>query len=147
MFFKMGSFLLAAVLLPLVFLSGCTSSTEQEAKEGRLYAVNNARPGSYIKSVWIILEGMRYDIPFNMTEEKQPTGEGAIELTDAPLPGGMVVEVTYGYRYGDIGQEGKITVTVDGNMTIDVYMKSWESRISVVTAQVVPGRWDGVHSY
>ena len=150
MFFKIRRFSLTAVLLPLLVLMGCTSSTGPEFREGRLYAVNNARPaswGGYIKEVWMILEEVRYDVPFNMTAEGAGTGEGAVELSEAPLPGGMTVDVTYAYKYGDITQEGKITVPVDGNMTIDLYMEKWDSKISVITARVVPGKWDGVHHY
>ena len=153
MLFKVRSFLVVAVLfLPLIFLLGCTSSTKQQFKDGRLYAVNNARP-SYtgyrfsIRGVWATLDGVQYDIPFNMTSEGEPTGAGAVELTGDPLPGGMILEVTYGCRFRDTTIEQKLTVTVDGNVTIDVYMESWDIQHSIITARLVPGRWDGIHSY
>ena len=148
MCFKVRSFLLAvALLLPLIFLLSCSSSTEQEFEEGRLYVVNNTRPVLNIYGVWVMFEGVRYDTPFNMTEERESTGEGAVELTDTPLPGGMVVEVGYYYLYGKVVNTDTIRVTMDGNMTIDLYMESWEDRTSYVTARLVPGKWDATHSY
>jgi len=153
MCFKVRSFLLAVLLfLPLVFLLGCTSSMEQDFEEGRIYVVNNARPvggdwGFNIMQVWVIWEDVRYDTPFNMTVEKDPTGAGVVELTDSPLPGGMVAEVTYYYIARNVMEQGNVTITVDGNVTIDLYMKGWDNQYSTVTARVVPGRWDGVHFY
>jgi len=154
MCFKVRSFLLAVLLfLPLVFLLGCTSSMEQDFEEGRIYAVNNTRGPIYtgysldIRGVWVVFEGGHYDIPFNMTTEGDPTGAGAVELTESPLSGGMIVEVTCYVRYRDTTGEEKVTVTVDGNMTIDIYMEDWDIRHSIITTRVVPGRWDGIHFY
>jgi len=145
------SVLIMAMLWGLIF-QGCSGTVDQSFEDGRLYVVNNARPptiaggSDYVKKLWVVYEGVKYDLPFNLTNDGTPTGAGAIELTEDPLSGGTIVEVEYFFDHMNAFVESrKITVTIDGNMTIDTYMQDWNisSYGSTVLARVVPGKWEG----
>lgn len=149
---------IGVAFLLLVFYT--CNSTSSVPNDGRVYVVNNTRPpetpggNDYVKWVKVVYEGTEYDIPHNMDHDGNPTGVGAIELTRGePLPGGLAVQLVYKWDHqGGNVDEGRITVTVDGNMTIEMYMLDpWESfdpgGAGTLTARVVRGKWDGIHRY
>jgi len=145
-----------AVVVGIVFLgslliSGCSSPTDIHCRDGRLYFLNNTRPatrpdqGTLSREVVVEFEGVPYVIPFNMDGEGNPTGAGPRELTDRPLPGGTKVflKCTVTSLNGERKTE-TITVTIDGNMTVEAYWEKWSSTRCAFLLRVVPGRWDGI---
>ncbi len=140
------------VLCGLVFLIGCSGSTDTTFGDGRLYAVNNTRPptipggSDFVKRMWVIYDGIRFDPPNNLTTDGESTGAGCMELTEEPLPGGTTVTVEYKFDHMNAFVEAReITVIIDGNTTIDIYMENWSitGYGSTVIARVVPGKWGG----
>ena len=127
------------LLLPVVFLFGCSSSTEEKFENGRLYAVNNTR----WETVRVVWDEVTYDIPRNMNSDRTPTGIGAVELGDSPLAGGTTGELIcfQGSR------EKKLTILIDGSITVDLYMRDWEDGSSDSAVRILPGKQDGVHPY
>ena len=129
----------APLILLVVFLFGCSSSTEEKFENGRLYAANNTR----WETVRVVWDELTYDIPRNMNEDRTPRHIGAIELGDLPLAGGTTGELIcfQGSR------EKKLTILIDGSITVDLYMRDWEDTSSDSAVRILPGKQDGVHPY
>lgn len=139
-------------LMAMSQVMGCSGTMDTTYEDGRLYAVNNTRqptlPGGTdgIKKMWVIYEGIEYYPPNNMTALGAPTNAGCIELTEDPLPGGTIVPIVFKFDHmHGLVSERDIDVTIDGNMTIDIYMADWYVAYtrSTVIARVVPGKWSG----
>jgi len=139
----------------LAVVSGCGGPTgSHQYKDGRLYFLNNCRPPrpedphTYIQGFWVEYEGVKYYPPFHLTWDGQPTGEGAMELTDYPLPGGTKVTVKYYFDHMNGFVESRTAETViDGNITIEAYMQDWATGGgygSTVLHRVHPGKWEGI---
>ena len=151
---KILRLILGVSLLGLVvFLLSSCSSTGPEYKDGRLYALNNTQPyvegiseRRYAEEVWVVYEGIRYDIPFNMDFYGDPTGAGPVELTEEPLLGGTVVRLECVVLHG-APMKKTVDVTIDGNVTVEIYWDIWNYKWSSFSLRVVPGRWDGIHHY
>ena len=147
----LGAFFIFVVALSQMM--SCSGSTATTYEDGRLYAVNNTRPptlpegGDFVKKMWVVYEGIAFYPPNNLTHEGEPTGAGCIELTEEPLPGGSTVILVYKFDHmNGMVEDRSITVTIDGNTTIDIYMEDWSitGYGSTVIARVVPGKWGGV---
>jgi hypothetical protein len=124
------TFLLGGVfwLVGMTFL-GCGSPTEPHFKDGGLYFVNNSRlwPGTK-QRIYAVFEDRRREIDFNMDDNAELTGVGAVEISKGPLAGGT--KVTVGCLYGDPGNilgPAEISLTIDGNMTVEAYETDWNS--------------------
>ena len=83
------------VLLGIALAVGCSSSTESQYKDGRVYFINNARPPepgdvNYVFNMRVVYEEQERFIPSNIDHHGDPTGAGSIDLTEGrpPLPGG-----------------------------------------------------------
>ncbi|RKY66023.1 MAG: hypothetical protein DRQ08_04140 [Candidatus Latescibacterota bacterium] len=107
----------------------------------------------YIKVIW---EEKFFYIHPNMDREGNPTGVGAVRITDEPLPGGTLVDLEYRFQYvGDeIGKKlsemvGESDRTIDGDITVEIYSEHWEPKSGNVMAfaKVHRGRFDGIHKY
>lgn len=144
-----------AVVAILALVSGCGTPTgSHQYKDGRLYFLNNCRPprpdnpATYIMHFWVEYEDVRYDPPFHLTWDGQPTEEGAFELSDYPLPGGTEVTLKYFFDHMNGYVENRpAKAIVDGNITIEVYMQRWGGAGgygSTVLYQVHPGKWEGI---
>ena len=139
-------------LVAMSQMMGCSGSTDTTYEDGRLYVVNNTRlptlpgGGDFVKKMWVVYEGIEIYPPNNLTHEGEPTGAGCLELTEEPLPGGTTVTLVYRFDHmNGVVSERSITVTIDGNTTIDIYMEDWSitGYGSTVIARVVPGKWEG----
>ena len=107
----------------------------------------------YIKVIW---EDKFFYIHPNMDRDGNPTGVGAVRITDEPLPGGTLVDLEYRFQYvGDeIGKKlsemvGESDRTIDGDITVEIYSEHWEPKSGNVMAfaKVHRGRFDGIHKY
>ena len=147
---------LALVLLlswGAVSVLSCSGTVNTQQDDGKIYVLNNVIPselgaglGFFASSVWVVYDGVRYDIPFNMDNERNPTGAGALELTEEPLPGGTSVTLECVVLHG-ISEPKSITVTIDGNITIEMYWEEWTDMYTTYLLRIIPGRWDGIHRY
>ena len=137
-----------------VSVLNCSGTVDTQCRDGRIYIVNNTIPDeagpakveTFATDVWVVYEGVRYDVPFNMDGLRNPTGAGAFELTEEPLPGGTRVTLECVVLH-EISERKNITVTIDGNMTVEVYWEVWTDIYTTFLLRIVPGRWDGIHRY
>lgn len=131
---------LLSVLLLGMFL-GCSSSTSTKYKDGRLFVVNDLVA---MFSVWVLYDGVRYDIPFNKTQDGEATGVGAVQIGDGLIPGGMSVRFEYAMDNGNQTFTGDVSLIIDGDMTVELYTMDlndpWHSATGV---RIIPGKWDG----
>lgn len=157
---------MALVLLSLVLLD-CGGS--KIYKPGHVYVVNNVGWQSllpehsfvgplgvkdlYVKVIW---EEKFFYINPNMDKEGNPTGVGAVRITDEPLPGGTVIDLEYRFFYvGDeVGKKLSDMVeeaerTVDGDITVEIYSETWDPDNGwiIALAKVHRGKFDGIHEY
>nr|HID59666.1 hypothetical protein [Desulfobacterales bacterium] len=134
-------------------LTGCGSPTGGELEDGRLFVINNLRGpdpswgGGFHPYLWVMFEEVKTEVPWNMDYDGNPTGVGPIELTrgSGQLPGGTRVRLKYGFMLspGSVATERELNVTIDGNTTVEFYMKDWWSGgVSDVGARIHKGRWD-----
>ena len=136
----------------LVVLSGCSGSTETSFQDGKIYFVNNTRPwipGSpeFIRFLWVVYDETRYEIPFNKDYDEHPTNVGAVELTPSPLAGGTVVELECLYTLGGSSARAdtrRITVMIDGNVTVEAYLLGWDYPLSAVGLRAIKGKWEDI---
>ncbi len=147
-----------ALVLFLLCMVGCTDmlrgTVNTQYEDGGIYVVNNTIPyvsgvlanSRFSTAVWVVYDGVRYDVPFNMDGERNPTGAGAFELTEEPLPGGTTVTLECVVLHG-VSEPKNITVTIDGNVTVEMYWEEWTDIYTTYLLRVVPGRWNGVHRY
>ena len=153
-----GCMPVAVSLLLLVFASGCGTSTGVDYDDGRLYFINNTHPrppeqqatSIFVKDLAVIFEGELYPIPFNMDHERNPTGAGLVELTAGGLPllGGTRVSLICQYEgCGGLLVKQTIELIIDGNVTVEAYVESWEDYDPLVRFNIIPGRWSGIHHY
>ncbi len=128
-------------VLLLGMLLGCSSSTGMKHKDGRLFVVNDLVA---MFSVWVIYDDVRYDIPFNLTQDGEPTGVGAVQIGDGMIPGGMSVRFEYVMDNGNQTFRGDVSLIIDGDMTVELYTMDlndpWHSATGV---RIIPGKWDG----
>ena len=148
---------LALVLLlswVAVSVLSCSGTVNTQQDDGKIYVLNNTIPyvpgvlanSRFSTAVWVVYDGVRYDVPFNMDGERNPTGAGAFELTEELLPGGTTVTLECVVLHG-ISEPKSITVTIDGNVTVEMYWEEWTDIYTTYLLRVVPGRWDGIHRY
>ncbi|MCK5329680.1 MAG: hypothetical protein KAR36_13845 [Candidatus Latescibacteria bacterium] len=144
------------LLLSWVAVSGlsCSGTVDTQQDDGKIYVVNNTIPfvlgveanRRFSTSVWVVYDGVRYDIPFNMDWDRNPTGAGAFELTEELLPGGTTVTLECVVLHG-ISEVKNITFVVDGSVTIEIHWEEWTDSFTTYLLRIVPGRWDGIHRY
>jgi len=106
----------------------------------------------YIKVIW---EEKVFYIHPNMDKEGNPTGVGAVRITEEPLPGGTLVDLDYCFYYVGEAQKRLSDMvpesdrTIDGDITVEIYSEDWKpwcDRI-MAFAKVHRGRFDGIHKY
>ena len=132
----------------------CSGTVGTQHEDGMIYVVNNIIPyepgvaalARFATAVWVEYEGVRYDVSFNMDGDRNSTGAGNFELTEEPLPGGTTVTIKCVVVHG-VSEEKNITVTIDGNMTIEIYWEEWTNMNTGYLLRIVPGKWDGIHHY
>ncbi len=124
---------------------GCGSPTEPHFEAGKLYFVNNTRDWYGAgERIYAVFEETETKIEFNMTNEGELTGEGAVEISDGPLAGGTRVTVGCLYwQQGDILGPAEISVTIDGNMTVEAYETDWNKSQSNIAVRVHRGIYNG----
>ena len=127
-----------------VSFNGCSSSSPQY-EDGKLFFVNNTRPsGGVEEHVYAVFEEMETPIPFNMTVDGELTGVGAISLTEESLAGGTVVTVSCKFIQQGSGTFYKeTTFTIDGNMTVEVYVVDWSRPEPIIALRVHRGKYNG----
>jgi len=140
-------FLMVALGVGQMFI-GCGSPTEETLDDGRLFVINNCRPeppGHIPSKIFVIFDEKRWEIPFNMDYNGNPTGVGPVELTQktGPLTGGTRLNLKYGSRIGQGGyREYELPVTIDGNITVEIYSLDWWDWRSRIGARVHKGYWN-----
>ena len=106
----------------------------------------------YIKVIW---EEKIFYIHPNMDKDGNPTGVGAVRITDEPLRGGTLVDLDYCFYYVGEAQKKLSDMvpesdrTIDGDITVEIYSEDWKpwcDRIMAL-AKVHRGRFDGIHKY
>ena len=106
----------------------------------------------YIKVIW---EEKFFYIHPNMDRDGNPTGVGAVRITDKPLPGGTLVDLDYCFYYVGEAQKRLSDMvpesdrTIDGDITVEIYSEDWKpwcDRIMAL-AKVHRGKFDGIHKY
>lgn len=138
-----------------LILSGCGGPTGTHYSPGRVFVIDNTRPpqilgthGNIVRT-WIEYDERFYYIdtglPRNMNQNGICNCDEPIELTDAALPGGTPVKVKYWFDHMNSTIEFReITFTVDGDITVELYMDNWlYSPSSMVNARIHKGRWTG----
>lgn len=136
-------------------LSGCGGVTGGSYRPGRVFVVNNTRPPQIpgtqdnIVRAWVEYEEQFFyrttGLPRNMNYDGTCNVEEPVELTDAPLPGGTPVKVRYWFDHMNSHIEFReITFTVDGDITMELYMDDWlRAASSMVSARIHKGKWAG----
>ena len=148
--------------LSLLLVLNCSSTGTRQYQDGRLHVINNTRPPKFswgpecVHWVRVIYEDRKIDIPHNMDYDGNQTGAGAIELTDlsGPLPGGTAIQLEYIWEHqgGRTICKGNISVTIDGTVTVEIYLLRWDHPEDMqdypdVIARVLPGIFTGTHYY
>lgn len=126
-----------------MFCIGCGDSLFYE--DGMLYFVNNTRPWHSEELVYAIFEERETLIAPNMTVDAQLTGVGAIPLADEPLAGGTVVTVECKFQQQGAStfNTDPITLTIDGNATVEAFEVDWNTSGSMIRIRVHKGIYRG----
>lgn len=153
----------AAILAAIAFL-GCgvdigeiaPKATERVYREGRVYVLNNIRPGGPedIRIFFVTYDGQQFDVPHNMTYDGDPSLAGPMLITPEPLPGGTPVDFVYWVEEsGDVKPRNLSAflgdpVVVDGDFTVAFHSIDWECTTNcIVVPVVISGRQDGLYTY
>jgi len=135
---------MAGVLFSVgMFCIGCGGSLSYE--DGMLYFVNNTRPWRVEEQVYAIFDQRETLIPFNMTVDGEVTGEGAVLLSDELLAGGTVVTVVCKFQQQGAStfNTGPLTLTIDGNVTVEAFEVDWGTSGSMIRIRVRKGIYTG----
>jgi hypothetical protein len=125
-------------------------ATERVFREGRFYVLNNIQPW---RTFYITYEGQKFDVPPNLTDQREPTLQGAVLITPDPLPGGTEVDFEYWVlEQGDVVPRKFSAflggpVVIDGDITVEFYESDWNAYGGIIIPKVFPGKYEAPHIY